>query len=227
MSVPNIRSFEPIVPMIYAYCHPDYAPHLGWTKIGYTEKQTVEERVKQQHQQSQVNYKILWRDNAIYKDGSGIRFTDHEFHRYLEETVHVQRRPRTEWFQVEGQDARAYFDEFASRRPAEGEAELTYTLREEQETAVSMTADWFKGGGTQFLWNAKPRFGKTLTTYELIRRMSPTAPASPTPGRRTSTSSSVGSRISALSAIRILFGASLAFSRGMSSSPAPPPKARE
>ena len=54
MNSPNIRSFEPIVPMIYAYSHPDYAPHLGWTKIGYTEKQTVEERVKQQHQQSHV-----------------------------------------------------------------------------------------------------------------------------------------------------------------------------
>ena len=38
MSTPQIRSFEPIVPMIYAYSHPDYIPHQGWTKIGYTEK---------------------------------------------------------------------------------------------------------------------------------------------------------------------------------------------
>lgn len=54
MNTPNIRSFEQVVPMIYAYSHPDYIPHQGWTKIGYTEKQTVEERVRQQHQTSDI-----------------------------------------------------------------------------------------------------------------------------------------------------------------------------
>ena len=34
-----------------------------------------------------------------------------------------------------------------------------------------MTAAYFENGGTEFLWNAKPRFGKTLTSYDLIRRM--------------------------------------------------------
>lgn len=171
MSTPNIRSFEPIVPMIYAYSHPDYPLHQGWTKIGYTEKQSVEERVKQQHHTSDIAYKILWRDNAIYKDGSGLTFTDHEFHHYLTTFAHVKRKPKTEWFHVDGREAREYFDEFASRRPAEGETGLSYTLRGEQEEAVSRTAEWFQGGGTQFLWNAKPRFGKTLSTYDLIVRM--------------------------------------------------------
>ena len=171
MAAPSIRSFEQIVPMIYAYTHPDYTPHQGWTKIGYTEKQSVEDRVKQQHHTSDIAYKILWRDNAIYKDGSGLPFTDHEFHRYLTNTAHVKRKPSTEWFQVDGAEARTYFDEFASRRPAEGETGLTYSLREEQEQAVSMTAAHFRSGGKQFLWNAKPRFGKTLSTYDLIVRM--------------------------------------------------------
>ena len=171
MSAPSIRSFEPIVPMIYAYSHPDYIPHQGWTKIGYTEKQSVEERVKQQHATSDVAYKILWRDNAIYKDGSGLRFTDHEFHHYLSNVAHVKRKPKTEWFLVDGPEAREYFDDFASRSPSEKETGLTYTLREEQEKAVSITADWFNKGGKQFLWNAKPRFGKTLSTYDLIVRM--------------------------------------------------------
>ncbi len=171
MSSPNIRSFEPIVPMIYAYSHPDYPPHQNMTKIGYTEKQSVEERVKQQHQQSRINYRILWRDNAIYKDGSGIPFTDHDFHRYLTQEARVKRLPRSEWFYVDGREAREYFDEFASRHPSEGETGLTYTLREEQEKAVTMTEKWFSKGGKQFLWNAKPRFGKTLSTYDLIVRM--------------------------------------------------------
>lgn len=126
MAAPNIRSFEQIVPMIYAYTHPDYIPHKGWTKIGYTEKQSVEDRVEQQHHTSDIAYKILWRDNAIYKDGSGLPFTDHEFHRYLTNTAHIKRKPKTEWFQVDGSEARTYFDEFTSRRPAEGETGLTY-----------------------------------------------------------------------------------------------------
>ena len=171
MSTPTIRSFEPIVPMIYAYSHPDYIPHQGWTKIGYTEKQSVEERVKQQHHTSDIAYKILWRDNAIYKDGSGQIFSDHAFHNYLCNVAHVKRKPKTEWFQVDGREAREYFDEFASRGASEENTLLTYTLREEQERAVSETADWFSHGGKQFLWNAKPRFGKTLSTYDLIVRM--------------------------------------------------------
>ena len=170
MPAPTIRSYEPIVPMIYAYSHPDYLPHQGWTKIGYTEKQSVEERVKQQHHTSDIAYKILWQDNAIYKDGSGIPFRDQDFHHYLSTVAHVERRPKTEWFQMDGRQAREHFDAFASRRPSEDETGFTYTLREEQENAVSVTEAWFNEGGTQFLWNAKPRFGKTLSTYDLISR---------------------------------------------------------
>ena len=97
MNTPNIRSFEQVVPMIYAYSHPDYIPHQGWTKIGYTEKQSVEERVRQQHHTSDIAYKILWRDNAIYKDGSGLPFTDHEFHHYLSTVAHVKRKEFEEY----------------------------------------------------------------------------------------------------------------------------------
>ena len=171
MAAPNIRSFEQIVPMIYAYTHPDYIPHRGWTKIGYTEKQSVEERVKQQHQTSDIAYQILWRDFALYKDGSGLGFTDHDFHNYLSAVAHVKRKPNTEWFQVEGKEARDYFNEFASQHTSDGNQRLTYSLREEQERAVRETAEHFERGGKQFLWNAKPRFGKTLSTYDLIVRM--------------------------------------------------------
>lgn len=34
-----------------------------------------------------------------------------------------------------------------------------------------MTKAYFEGGGEEFLWNAKPRFGKTLATYDLARQM--------------------------------------------------------
>lgn len=34
-----------------------------------------------------------------------------------------------------------------------------------------MTKAYFENGGAEFLWNAKPRFGKTLTSYDLIQQM--------------------------------------------------------
>ena len=41
----KIKVNRRIIPMIYAYTTPEIARHDGWIKIGYTDKQTVEERV--------------------------------------------------------------------------------------------------------------------------------------------------------------------------------------
>lgn len=43
-------------------------------------------------------------------------------------------------------------------------------LRDEQEDCVSKTIEWFKTY-PNVLWDCKMRFGKTVTAYELIRRM--------------------------------------------------------
>jgi len=90
----------------------------------------------------------------------------------LESTLGVERTPGTEWFHVDGPTSHSYFDQFARRElvPTDGE-KLTYALRKEQQEAVAMTKAYFEKGGEEFLWNAKPRFGKTLTSYDLIRQM--------------------------------------------------------
>ena len=167
---PNIKSFRPIVPMIYAYTLPGIPYKEGWTKVGYTEKQTVEDRINQQTHTAHVHWKLAWKDNAIYKDGSGEKFTDHDFHAYLEREL-VERDPNTEWFHETGPELLTRFMTFASREIPVSKEELDYTLRQEQADAVKMTKEYFANGGTEFLWNAKPRFGKTLTAYDLIRQM--------------------------------------------------------
>lgn len=68
---PQIRSFERVVPMIYAYTTPTVTSNEGWIKIGYTEKQTVEQRINQQTHTASIPYTVEWQDNALYKDGSG------------------------------------------------------------------------------------------------------------------------------------------------------------
>lgn len=44
-------------------------------------------------------------------------------------------------------------------------------FREEQIAAINKTVKHFAGGGKKMLWNAKMRFGKTLSTLEVVRRL--------------------------------------------------------
>ena len=166
----QIQSFKQVVPMIYAYNTPGIPYHEGWTKVGYTEKQKVEDRIRQQTHTANIRWELAWQDNAIYKDGSGEYFTDHEFHDYLEREK-IEREPKTEWFHADGMTLLSCFLKFAGKKPSASAEKCTYELRREQEEAAAMTAAYFAGGGTEFLWNAKPRFGKTLTAYDLICRM--------------------------------------------------------
>lgn len=166
----QIQSFKKVVPMIYAYNTPGVAYHDGWTKVGYTEKQSVEQRIRQQTHTADVRWVLAWKDNAMFKDGSGEYFTDHDFHDYLE-TEQVKREPKTEWFNADGGRLQVYFNAFANRAISKSAERCTYDLRKEQQDAVQMTREYFQRSGTEFLWNAKPRFGKTLTSYDLIRQM--------------------------------------------------------
>lgn len=168
----KIQSFTHVVPMIYAYNTPGVTYHEGWTKIGYTEKQTVSQRINQQAHTVGIKWELAWQDNAMFKDGSGEYFTDREFHTYLESEAKIEREKGTEWFKIDGRDSQNYFNRFSRRENIEqSEEKCTYTLRKEQQEAVIMTKEYFENGGSEFLWNAKPRFGKTLVSYDLVCEM--------------------------------------------------------
>lgn len=175
MTTPTIKPMGQIVPMIYAYTTPEIERHNGWTKIGYTEAQTVEERIKQQTHTADVKWELGWKRNAQYQDGSGEYFTDKAFHGFLtgKKGVEQEADKNNEWFHITPPPALEYFNEFASRDYAGdvSEEHIDYTLRQEQDDAVVDTLSYFKDGGKEYLWNAKPRFGKTLSTYDLVRRM--------------------------------------------------------
>ena len=149
----NIKSFTKVVPMIYAYTTPGIPYHDGWIKIGYTEKQTVEQRIKQQTHTANIKWELQWKDNAMFKDGSGDYFTDKDFHSYLEVEKKVKREADTEWFELDKHTSRDYFDTFAERATAKKEEGLSYSLRDEQQEAVRMTKEYFEAGGKEFLWN--------------------------------------------------------------------------
>ena len=169
-----IKSTAPAVPQIYAYTTPEIARHNGWTKIGYTE-QDVRERIKQQTHTADVQWHLEWSGNATWEHRAGT-FHDTDFHAYLEKQG-VKREPKTEWFKISGEESHQQFYRF---RDTDGVLDApgaaSYILRAEQQRAVERTgafarAHWDEGGehGGEFLWNAKPRFGKTLTAYDLCR----------------------------------------------------------
>ncbi len=167
---PNIQPCTRFVPMVYAYTTPEISRHDGWVKIGYTEKQKVEDRIKEQSHTIDAYCKLEWKNNAIYSDGSGEYFRDSDFHRYLTVERGVERTPNTEWFHIDAKTSREYFTDFAERKATPEQGGFEYVLRPKQADAVRDTKAFFENGGTEYLWNAKPRFGKTLTVYDLIQK---------------------------------------------------------
>ena len=168
MDATRIHSFNSFVRMMYAYSTPEIVRHNGWLKIGDTE-QGVDKRIKQQTHTADVEYKLEWTDIAMYRDDCTY-FRDYDFHDYLTEYKGIERNDHTEWFHIDGTTLRQCFEEFVTHDFQQKGLHYSYKLRKEQQKAVDMTLDYLKAhhGEGKFLWNAKPRFGKTLTAYDLI-----------------------------------------------------------
>lgn len=174
MVKPSIQTTKQVVPMIYGYSTPEVMRHNGWTKIGYTE-QEVETRIKQQTHTADVKWNLEWKGNATFDDGSGEIFTDKDFHAYLRKSgVEQETGKNNEWFHISGPDSKQMFRDF---REDHGilkttNAVIPYMLREEQQRAVTMTVNYQASHQNgEFLWNAKPRFGKTLSVYDFVKQI--------------------------------------------------------
>lgn len=166
-----------VVPQIYAYTLPDVTTHQGYIKVGYTEREDVNERIREQLHTSAVRYKLLFTASAMRSDGTC--FTDHDIHAILRRRgfPHIFDEDN-EWFKCSESDVQAAIvavrDEIAN---IENRTE-TFSMRPEQVRAVQMTMDYYQKTNTEepnmvpkFLWNAKMRFAKTFASYELAKKM--------------------------------------------------------
>ena len=166
----KITTSRPAIPQIYAYSTPEIVRHNGWLKIGYTE-QPVDVRIDQQTYTADVIKKLEWHGNATWEDGSGT-FRDEPFQAYLEK-LGYERMPKKEWFRIGVAESKQHFYEFRENHGVLGTpSAIPYTLRTEQARAVEKTVDYahcHERG--EFLWNAKPRFGKTLASYDLVKTL--------------------------------------------------------
>lgn len=163
-------------PMIYAY--EDSNPlYKGLLKVGYTAID-VEKRVAQQYPTKRpdgsVPYKIVLAESAMYPDGSC--FTDYDVHKVL-------RKKKVagvggEWFRCNVNDVKAAILAVKTQTSNFENRTRNFEMRPEQKEAVDKTVEYFVSvkkdfpdRAPKFLWNAKMRFGKTFTSYQLAKQM--------------------------------------------------------
>ncbi len=164
-----------INPRIYAYedTNPQYK---GLLKVGYTSVD-VKKRVAQQYptlRPGNLPYRILVDEPAMKNDGS--IFSDHEVHKQLQKNGFI--KEKGEWFRCSSEDVvkainSIIYDNFQFENNL-----YKFSMRPEQLSAVNKTYKYFNDAKKNdpkkiphFLWNAKMRFGKTFTTYQLAKKM--------------------------------------------------------
>ena len=170
-----LRGRVTATPTIYAYEHIDYSAHKGWLKVGYTTR-TAEIRVREQNQTSHVKFKIVLERPAMRKDGSTF---DDRLVRDILRKDHIP-NPEGEWCVCGVREVEKAIAAAVAGKDNMMERTEDFEMRPEQKRAVEKTSAYFnafrkdpsnRGLIPHFLWNAKMRFGKTFTAYQLALRM--------------------------------------------------------
>jgi len=160
-------------PRIYAYTIED-AGHSGLLKVGQTTRD-VALRVAEQLKTAAIkNYRIVLDEPAERDDGSV--FTDHDVRAAL--AKRGLENPELEWVRCTVDDVKTVLAELRTGQRFSGTHHERFGMRAEQAEAVSKTLGYYRSiwaedanAAPRFLWNAKMRFGKTFTSYQLAKQL--------------------------------------------------------
>ncbi len=160
-------------PRIYAYAIADKA-HAGLLKVGQTTRD-VKQRVAEQLKTANIkNFTIVLDEFAERDDGT--TFTDHEVRAALAKKG--CENADLEWMRCTLKDVKTILTELRTGQRFAGTHDQTFAMRAEQRAAVEKTHAYFHSiwkedmhAVPRFLWNAKMRFGKTFTSYQLARKL--------------------------------------------------------
>lgn len=173
-NIDDILALKPEArPRIYAYKIEDEA-HRGLLKVGQTTRD-VRQRVAEQLKTAAVrNYRIELDEPAERIDGT--IFSDHEVRAALRRKGFEN--AELEWMRCSVNDVKTVLTELRTGQRFTGNHHETFGMRPEQAEAVSKTHAYFHSiwqedmhAVPRFLWNAKMRFGKTFTAYQLARKL--------------------------------------------------------
>lgn len=180
-SLSELLSSRPeVTPQIYGYTLPTDSEHTGYIKVGYTDKNDVEERIAEQLHTATVSHETVLVESAMRTDGTC--FTDKDVHnRLLRKGIKKKifnSDTNNEWFKCSVEDVKTAINEIRYNKRFESVRDFDFKMRDEQVEAVEKTSKYFKKAEKEepnqkpkFLWNAKMRFGKTFATYELAKKM--------------------------------------------------------
>ena len=160
-------------PRIYAYSIDDEA-HKGLLKVGQTTR-NVKQRIAEQLKTAGIkNYRIELDEPAERDDGT--IFSDHEVRAALVRKNFEN--TELEWMRCSVRELKTGLAELRTGQRFTGTHHETFSMRREQAEAVDRTHDYFRSIWSEdehavprFLWNAKMRFGKTFTAYQLAKKL--------------------------------------------------------
>lgn len=173
-SIEDILAPKPdLRPRIYAYSIADTA-HTGLLKVGQTTRD-VKQRIAEQLKTAAIkNYRIELDEFAERDDGS--IFSDHEVRAALIRKGFE--KVELEWMRCSLKDVQTVLTELRTGQKFTGTHHETFPMRREQADAVRVTHAYFHSRWAEdmhavprFLWNAKMRFGKTFTAYQLAKKL--------------------------------------------------------
>jgi hypothetical protein len=160
-------------PRIYAYSIADPA-HRGLLKVGQTTRD-VKQRIAEQLKTAAIkNFKIELDEPADRDDGGS--FSDHDVRAALVRKGFAN--AELEWMRCSVNDVKTVLTELRTGKRLTGTHHATFAMRREQAEAVATTQSYFQSflrekpqEAPRFLWNAKMRFGKTFTAYQLAKQL--------------------------------------------------------
>ena len=142
--------------------------------------EAARKRINQYTQTAGIRYELLYTELALYNRGGLQSFNDKEVHAVLERSgvkkkVFDKVNGANEWFitnlDVVKRAIAAVKEGKESLLPGEvAHGRSPIIFRPEQREAIDKTKRQFKKGN-QMLWNAKMRFGKTLSALQVVKDM--------------------------------------------------------
>lgn len=142
--------------------------------------EAARKRINQYTQTAGIAYDLLYTELTVYNRNGLRSFNDKEVHNVLERSgikkkVFDTVNKANEWFITDLETVKRAIAAVKEGRSSLSSAEVTreyspIVSRPEQQEAISKTKKQFKKGN-QMLWNAKMRFGKTLSALQVVKDM--------------------------------------------------------
>lgn len=142
--------------------------------------EAARKRINQYTQTAGIAYDLLYTELTVYNRGGLRSFNDKEVHNVLEHSgvkkkVFDTVNKANEWFITDLETVKRAIAAVKEGRSSLSSAEVTrehspIVFRPEQQEAINKTKKQFRKGN-QMLWNAKMRFGKTLSALQVVKGM--------------------------------------------------------